>query len=312
MTTRLEKEPQARPRTLTELMSLAAAMEDEAVIRYAQLADLMERRGEHGVAETFRTLLEEERAHVDEVARWSVELTGAPPQHVLTWELPPEIARSWDEVSESALLTPYRALGIAVINEERGFAFYAYLAANSTDTEVREAAERLAHEELHHAAMLRRERRRAYRREGLHLRSDRMSHHRAASFQEFVRQSCEMESRASALHTRIAHRLESLGDEKSAATIATVAAEEVAAARALETDAAMPEPPVGGIAMTEPETVAGLLRAGLAQVETLHDAYVDLADHSEDEQMLTAAQEAAARTIRNLGLIAARLHSLSI
>ena len=59
----------------------------------------------------------------------------------------------------------YRALAIAVRNKERAFAFYSYIAAEARSPGVRALAEDLARDELEHAAVLRRERRRAFRRE---------------------------------------------------------------------------------------------------------------------------------------------------
>src|SRR5580658_10262155 len=143
--TRLEQEPDARSHTLAELMGLAAAMESEAILRYGQLAAEMSRRGDHGLAAMFQVLLEEERAHLAGIERWSRATTGdSPPAARRPWQLPPEIARSWEEAVRSALLTPYRALSIAVLNEDRGFAFYTYVAARAEDTAARAAAARLA------------------------------------------------------------------------------------------------------------------------------------------------------------------------
>ena len=61
-------------------------------------------------------------------------------------------------------VTAYRVLAIAVRNEQRAFAFFAYVAAHAPDQELRQLAEDLAHERLGHAATLRRERRKAWRR----------------------------------------------------------------------------------------------------------------------------------------------------
>ena len=51
------------------------------------------------------------------------------------------------------------------------------------------------------------------------------------------------------------------------------------------------------------------MRHALAEVEKLHDAYLDLADRTRDEQVLAEAQAAAARTMSNLGSIAALLNT---
>ena len=61
-------------------------------------------------------------------------------------------------------VTAYRMLAIAVRNEQRAFAYFAYVAAHAADRELRQLAEDLAHERLGHAATLRRERRKAWRR----------------------------------------------------------------------------------------------------------------------------------------------------
>ncbi len=128
--TRLDQEPKAQPRTVEEVMSLAAAMERKTAERYTHLAAEMRGRGDHGVAATFEAMVEEERDHLAAIERWSQKATQQPSGTASdTWELPAEFARSWDEVRESAVLTPYQALGMAVINEERGFAFYSYIAA---------------------------------------------------------------------------------------------------------------------------------------------------------------------------------------
>src|SRR5579872_2818749 len=218
--TRLDQEPKARPRTLKDVIGLAAAMEREAGDRYARLAAEMKRRGDHGLAATFEAMIVEEGDHLAAIERWSMEATQEPPDagHY-AWELPLEIARSWDEAMESATLTPYRALGIAVVNEERGFAFYSYIAAHAEDAGVRSAAETLAHEELRHAALLRRERRRAWRRE-------RQTEPAAAMPPDFLERAHLLERQAAALHRAIAARLTTLGRADDAAALAAAAIEE--------------------------------------------------------------------------------------
>ena len=53
------------------------------------------------------------------------------------------------------MTTPYRALAMAVRNEERAFAFWSYVAAYSEDSEIKKAAEAMAREELGHVSTLR-------------------------------------------------------------------------------------------------------------------------------------------------------------
>lgn len=299
---RLDQEPKVRPRTLNEVMSLAAAMEREAGQRYAALAAQMRRRGDHGLAATFEAMLEEERDHLAAIERWSREAIEPPAGEISdTWQLPQEIARSWDEAMDSAVLTPYRALSIAVTDEERGFAFYSYIAAHAEDDAVRAAAEQLASEELRHAALLRRERRRAYRRE----RTTPASSERSAL--DFLERARALERDAAELHTEISERLAALGNREDAAALAAVADHERKAAAGLSfaTDET-PEKTItrrlDGVGRTE------LLRAGLAESERVYDTYADAVDHAGTESVLLAAQEGAARAVRHLGRIATQLH----
>ena len=159
-------DPQLETVTLVKLVGIATAIEHEAVRRYELLEQTMRRRGEVETADAFRLMLEEEREHVASVARWAERLDVAVPDAGdFGWVLPAELATSWEEIAGSALLTPYRAFAIAVENEQRAFSFYAYLAAHAAERSVAIEAERLAAEELNHAARVRRWRREAYHRE---------------------------------------------------------------------------------------------------------------------------------------------------
>ena len=62
----------------------------------------------------------------------------------------------------SALLTPYRALALAVEEAQRNFRTFAHIAALAEPADVRHEAEHLARNELTRAAALRGARRRAY------------------------------------------------------------------------------------------------------------------------------------------------------
>ncbi|WP_448043492.1 ferritin-like domain-containing protein [Bradyrhizobium liaoningense] len=166
-TSLLIAEPRGVLESLDELFALAHAMEQEAANRYDALAGDMRGQGKDDLADVFTQLAAAEREHVDSVAQWSQSRRGKSPDPALVrWEAPepldPETAA---EVKTSRLMTPYRALAMAVRNEERAFAFWSYLAAYSRDPEVKKASEAMAKEELGHVATLRKERRRAYHRQ---------------------------------------------------------------------------------------------------------------------------------------------------
>lgn len=222
----LEHDPQSGPVTIETLVAVANAIEQEAVRRYAQLERTMQQRGEPETAAAFRRMLEEEREHVDAVANWAAELGVAIPEsEPFEWILPRDLSTSWDAIAGSALLTPYRAFAIAVENEQRAFAFYAYLAAHAGDRTVAAQAERLAAEELRHAARVRQWRREAYHRERARneggVRAP--SSHEVARIAESPQQlRTYLAARYASIvecHRLLASRLRELGDEAGAALL---------------------------------------------------------------------------------------------
>jgi rubrerythrin len=201
-------------------VGIANAIEQEAVRRYGELADLMERRGERETAEAMRAMQKEELAHVTSVARWAEELNEAvPPPEEFEWRLPPELAASWDEIAGSALLTPYRAFSIAVRNEERAFSLYIYLSAHADDARVAGEADKLAGEELEHAAILRRWRRAAYHKDhGGRSRTRR----RISTIEALHAHLSDREAVIAGCHRALAARLQDLGDDDSAALLVSL------------------------------------------------------------------------------------------
>jgi rubrerythrin len=142
-------------------------MEQEAASRYAELADEMRRQAKPDLAAVFTQLAAAERDHVSSVTRWSQSRVGrAPDPALVRWEGPETFdTEAATEIRTSRLMTPYRALSMAVRNEERAFAFWSYVAAFAEDDEIKKAAEAMAREELGHVSRLRKERRLAYHRE---------------------------------------------------------------------------------------------------------------------------------------------------
>lgn len=159
----LESEPSATVASLEELFAVARAMEEEAIAGYRDLARRMHRENRPGLAAVFEQLVAEETMHLDNVSQWSWKLTGKNPDiSALRWDAGETFDDEGAATVAPELLTAYRAFSIAVRNEERAFAFWTYVAANSPSDELREAAETVAREELEHVATLRRERRRAF------------------------------------------------------------------------------------------------------------------------------------------------------
>ena len=130
-TSLLSAEPAGVLESLDELFALAHAMEQEAANKYEALAQDMRGQGQDDLADVFTRLAAAEREHVESVAQWSQSRRGRSPDPALVrWEPPEALDKeAAAEVKASRLMTPYRALAMAVRNEERAFAFWSYLAA---------------------------------------------------------------------------------------------------------------------------------------------------------------------------------------
>lgn len=211
----LQADPQTGPVDMPTLVGIAAAIEQESALRYAELAELMAERGATLTAAAFRAMHQEELRHVDAVQRWAATVAEPVPSPAgFTWRLPSELASSWDEVANSALLTPFRAFAIAVCNEQRAFAFYSYLAAHAVDDQVRREAEKLAAEELVHAATVRRWRRLAWHRERRETMAD--AHAPVRDVADLHRLLAQARAGMAACHRAVAARLREIGDADGA------------------------------------------------------------------------------------------------
>ena len=270
----LKSEPAGTLNSLDELFALADAMEKEAARRYSELADEMAAQKRNDLAAVFAQLAAAEREHVDSVTHWSQSRRGkAPDPKLVRWEAPETFdAESFAEIKTSHLLTPYRALSIAVRNEERAFAFWSYVAAFVADPEVKAAAETMAREELAHVATLRRERRRAYHRE--HDRSG-----------EKGAQGARVD--AGVLESRLAIRLAELEVRLQGASRHR--------AHELHEETVRMSARAAGVgsfpaALADPQAIA----------EALTDAYLEGAEHSIDPTRLQALQALAECAIARL------------
>ncbi|MGF1627965.1 MAG: ferritin family protein [Kiloniellaceae bacterium] len=297
--------PHDTAESLEDLLGVANAIEVEAVARYDLLAEMMERRGEIETAAVFLKMAEIEKHHVNAVARRAASLQQAvPPSPEFIWRLPPELGDSWDEVQHSSLLTPYRALAIAVTNEERAFAFYSYVAAQATDRQVAELAESLALDELTHASELRVRRRMAYHREfhGRHLPAAA----RVESLAEFRELERRLERQTVETHREIANLLTTCADAESAALLAAMAQAESTPAAAGGGSAAPSPAPAGKGA----RNVTSLLHAALRPLETASEVYENLIARAEREDLLEAAQSALRKVVERISILGRRIREI--
>jgi rubrerythrin len=288
----LGRDPEVHPVTLAVLVGIARSIERESVQRYEILAATMQRRGDAATAAAFRLMLEEERKHVDAVEHWAESLGVPASEAPFEWRLPADLSGSWDEIAGSARVTPYRAFAIAVDNEQRAFTLYSYLAAAAEDPHVVAQAERLALEELRHAALMRQWRRRAWHRERRVQPEQRPD---VSSPDELRAWLDGREAAIASRHRELAARLRALGDEESALLLERL-------------DAAPPR---------APDAAAGHDDAALQAVDPVHllvAAQEPLEALSEGLEALMRASEGALFEAAELALagIVARLARISM
>lgn len=287
-TSLLKTEPAGTLHSLDDLFALANAMEQEAADRYTELAKEMLFQDRPDLAAVLTQLADAEREHVDHVTQWSQSRLGkAPDPALVRWEGSENFDReSAAEIKTSRLMTPYRALSIAVRNEERAFAFWSYLAAYAEDPEIKKAAEAMAREELGHVATVRKERRRAYHREHDGGRADGRG---GPAARQIVGQvdAGALERRLAAHLTELEHRLAGPSANR---------------ARELSQETA---------GMSAEAVGFGRFRASLEQgdaqtiAEALTDAYLEGAERSDDPGRVESLQKLAARAIARLAWLRA-------
>ena len=157
----LNDEPAGRLRSIAEFFALARAMEQDAATRYTETSRQLRAQGEVALAKVFEDLAETELGHIRQVDQWE-DHEGPGASANLPWPIPDTFDASPGEMAGSKLLTPYQALASAVRHEQRSFAFWTYVAAHAESDDVKDAAERMALEELEHVRLLRGERRKAF------------------------------------------------------------------------------------------------------------------------------------------------------
>jgi rubrerythrin len=139
---------------LDTFLAHSVALEEEAAERHDELADMMEVHNKPAVAATFRKLAGYSRLHAQEIRDHS---RGADLPRIAPWDFGwestegPETADIGDV---NYLMSPARALEIAMGNERRAHEFYFAVSRESPDGAVRALAAEFAEEEQEHLALL--------------------------------------------------------------------------------------------------------------------------------------------------------------
>lgn len=286
----MKAEPPAPVRSLAELFAIAYALEQEAAERYRALADKMREHGSPSTAAVFDRLAQQECGHGDEITRLSRQQSGKAPNAAdIHWHIPETFDdEGIGDVPGQRVVTPHRALSMAVRNEERAFAFWSYIVARTEDETVRKAAEAMAREELEHVSLLRRERRRAY--------------HSAGGKERPARRPTPVDilAEAAKLESQLASQLEDIRAHYSSE------------AQARLRELAQLSRQMAG--SSRPQTVqpTGMHQHSSSNIEDilptaeyLIECYLEAADSSTDEMALNRAQELAKAAITRLASLRA-------
>jgi len=144
-------------KTSVELfLSYAIKLEEEATLRFAQLADAMDAGGNREVGRLFRKLSDYSRLHLAD-AKARSGFREVPIMLPREYQWPdmesPETAEIW---ATDPLIAYEEAMQIALESEKRGHAFYKKVYDEATNPEIRALAKEFVEEEAEHVMWLER------------------------------------------------------------------------------------------------------------------------------------------------------------
>jgi rubrerythrin len=298
----LPNPPEIPAGSIEEIVATADALERAAAQRYRILADAMQRVGHTDVAEVFNELASEEEQHILSVEKLAGTLLGGlPTKDLVRWVLPETFGA--EEAGPPALLSPYKALSIAVRSEERAFVFWSYIAANAESKAVRGLAESMAHQELLHAAKFRAARRKAYRAEvGSRRPVDASA--QPLSLAAVQSEAMRMTAEISGFLSVAAKRLDELGDSESAALVREIAAAIPGFGSTSSAGEAATSPTAERLKQAAP---ADILFEVEGVLERRVERYIELLDRSPDAQVTAELKRLADEALRPVHRVNARL-----
>lgn len=142
--------------TVEEFLAHAIQLEQEAALRFAQLADAMHTQGNKEVGRLFRQLADYSLLHLSD-ARERAGYRQLPEMTEAEFSWPdiesPEAAAIW---AADPLLGREQALQVALEAEQAGLDYYAEVMNTTTDPEIRAFAKEFSEEEAQHVAELQR------------------------------------------------------------------------------------------------------------------------------------------------------------
>jgi rubrerythrin len=142
--------------SVEEFLAYAIRLEQEAALRFGQLADAMATAGNREVMQLFRRLSEYSRLHLTD-ARARAGFRELPELESGDFDWPdlesPEAAAIW---AADPLIGREQALQVALQAEQAGLAYYQAVLDSTEDPEIRALAQEFVAEETLHVAELQR------------------------------------------------------------------------------------------------------------------------------------------------------------
>ncbi len=140
--------------SVEEFLAYAIKIEQEAALRFGQLADAMEAAGNGEVGKLFRRLANASRAHLNEARARSGfrDIPEMGPDEFVWPDLEsPETAAIW---AADPLIGREQALDIGLAAETAGLDYYKNIFETTTDPEIKILARQFIEEESGHVAAL--------------------------------------------------------------------------------------------------------------------------------------------------------------
>ena len=304
--------------SLAALIGVALAIEREAAQRYDALAESMALHRNGPVAALFRRLAVDERQHETAIQKWTAA-RGVTPEVPYNFSWVSRIgmpAASLADAGGPFLMTPRRALALAVLKEERAFAYYTAIAADAADADVRQQAEAFAKEELDHVAMLRLARRRAYRAESKPKAPivGATPSVAVATLDDFLRLAVGVERATAEVYHAISNAPVPWG--QTAALLMRLEGEALARSDelALELASSLPLAALGGlqqryseVSPSEAMAPLELLRLALQQAEEAFETYSAVAQATPDEAVMLHAEVLAEHAVEHIFMLVREL-----
>lgn len=146
--------PQEILSSVEVFLSYAIKLEEEATLRFGQLADAMDASGNRPVGALFRKLSDYSRLHLQD-AKSRAGFRDVPVMLPQDFQWPdfesPETAAIW---ATDPLIAYGEAMDIALESEKRGYDFYKLVLDSTTNPEIRALAKEFVEEEAEHVQWL--------------------------------------------------------------------------------------------------------------------------------------------------------------